>query len=339
MALRIWWGIMGCVLGCAAVPAVASAANCKAVIGGQAPQLQGAGLDGQAVSLDSMRGKWVYIDFWASWCKPCMKELPNVVELHESLGQRKDFAVVSIALDDPSTLVDLQRAATHYRVNYPVMCDSAGWSSPQVQEWCVDSIPATYLIDPEGKIVERNISPGDVEGRISRLKPSVPSLLTPAVKMPSFSAKHRLLRDSPTTGKRANRDLQISLPRPVEGTVRYQLVVKADQPLNSSDRTVMVRYDLEFNPTRKATEFPFDVSIREASGARVRTINDKPVTTNAAAADVLPGAQIAYDELEHRLLFILPLPANLVAASYTVSLYDPAAKLFNNTLAADISTI
>jgi peroxiredoxin len=339
MGYRIWWALILLIASWSLLPAAPQAAKCNAIVGGPAPALQGSDMAGRTVNLGNMRGKWVYIDFWASWCKPCMRDLPQVVELHDSLSHLTDFSVLSIALDDQSTLDKLQEVTDEYRIAYPVVCDSAGWSSPHVQEWCVSSIPATYLIDPEGRIVERNISPGDVPGLIAQARLGAPRTSKPSTAQFDFNAKHRLLKDSPTSGKRGNRDLQISLPRPLTSTARYQLVIRAEQPVAAKDRTLMVKYDLEFNPGKPGSEFPFEVAIREATGARVGIQDSKAVTVNTTATAVLPGAQIAFDVGEQRLLFILPLPAKLVSASYTVSLYDPVLQHFGTTLAADISTV
>lgn len=324
--------------------------DCKLSIGSPAPLLIGQDLSGERIDLGSMRGKWVYLDFWASWCKPCMRELPGVVDLHEELGERGDFAVMSIALDDNSTLGELKKVREKYRVDYPVVYDNHGWASPHVSDWCVDAIPTTFLIDPSGKVVERDLSPSQVRSYISRTAPpQAPGGYQPLPGPPSapvqpdyrsnvlgFNAKHRLLRDSPTSGKRNHRDLQISLPSPgTDGSVRYLLVVRGDEGQGGSAR---IRYDLEFTTDSRRSDFPFAVAIREASGDRTERLpsGEKSVLTGAAV-DFLPGAQISYDAREKRLLFILPLPGGLRSAAYTASAFNHATGSFDGTLAADIS--
>jgi thiol-disulfide isomerase/thioredoxin len=328
-------------------PVVASG-NCKVSLGGPAPSLYGKDLSGQDVDLDSLRGKWVFIDFWASWCKPCMKELPGVVNLHNDLGNRGDFTVMSIALDDPSTLKTLKEVRTKYQVDYPVVYDNAGWSNPHVRDWCVEAIPTTFLIDPSGRVVERDLSPTQVRSYISRIPPApkIPEVsfdsqrtnqVTTEVPMPSgFNAKHRVLRDSPTSGKRGYRDLQISLPSPVLGdSVRYLLVVQGDDGNSTSTR---IRYDLEFTGAVQRNDFPFSVAIREASGLRSERLKsgEKSVLTGSAV-DFFPGAQISHFVAENRLLFTIPLPPGLRAASYSVSRFNDVSESFDATLAAEIS--
>jgi thiol-disulfide isomerase/thioredoxin len=340
-AIRFW----GLFLVALLWAATGQAANkCKVALGGPAPALAGADLSGAQVSLESMRGKWVYLDFWASWCKPCMKELPHVVELHQAMGDRQDFAVMSIALDDQSTLKDLRNVASRYQVAYPVVCDSSGWQSPHVQDWCVESIPTTYLIDPTGRVVERDISPSEVKRYISQKAVEPPRIDYPSTQpqaKPSalaglgFNAKHRVLKDSPTSGKRGYRDMQISLPGPAgRSTARYLIVVRAE---DNAGNTLRIRYDLEFAPDGKRADFPYAVTIREASGTRGTRLPTGERTTQASAAvDVLPGAQITFDNRERRLMFVLPLPPDLALASYTTSLFNPDSQAFENSLAADI---
>jgi peroxiredoxin len=334
---------------CLAVAALAlgtsakSGGKCKVALGGPAPALAGRDLgSGQFVDLGQMRGKWVYLDFWASWCKPCMRELPGVVNLHEEMAGRSDFAVMSIALDEESTLGDLREARDRHQVNYPVVCDESGWSSSMVQEWCVEAIPSTFLIDPTGRVVERDLSPGEVKNYIARNAPKAPAQPSYQPKpaalpagMSAFTAKHRVLRDSPTSGRRGYRDLQVSLPSPAAGgAARYLLVVRADAGAGASSR---IRYDLEFASDASRQDFPFSVTIREASGDKtIRLPSGEKSVTTGAAVDFLPGAQISLDSKERRLLFIIPLPPGLSSASYTASIYNGASASFENSLAADI---
>jgi hypothetical protein len=158
---------------------------------------------------------------------------------------------------------------------------------------------------------------------------------------PQFTAKHRLLSDSPTSGRHDRRDLQISLPSPQhQGSVRYQIVVSAsEQDASGQPLRLGVRYDLEFTRFKDKGGFPFKMTIHEAAGSSItRSPLGENVTATMPAQDVLPGAQIAYDSSEQRLVFILPLPSDMTAASYTASLYDDQLKLFGSTLAADVKT-
>jgi peroxiredoxin len=105
---------------------------------------------GDAVSLASYRGKVVLVDFWATWCAPCVKALPEIAKLHESLGQR-GFVALGVCIDEDGTKRDKflkKRAFAH-----PILFDdpaAAGW-----QAFGVRAIPAAFLLDRDGRIVQQ----------------------------------------------------------------------------------------------------------------------------------------------------------------------------------------
>ncbi len=105
------------------------------------------GIDGKTYRLSDYRGKWVVVNYWATWCPPCRVEIPDLVEFHE---RNKGKAVVlGIAYEQIST-EQLKKFATRFAINYPVLKLEPG--SPDVLG-PIPGLPTTYLVSPEGKIV------------------------------------------------------------------------------------------------------------------------------------------------------------------------------------------
>jgi peroxiredoxin len=157
-----------------------------------APDLSGTDISGKYLSLADYQGKWVYIDFWATWCGPCMRKLPQVVDLHKEVSERQDFAVISVSLDDSRTKNTLDSVTSKYGITFPVMYDGGGFNSQLASNWCVDSIPSTFLIDPNGQIYASDVSPSDALRIIDKSAASMPTTLhaplPPALGKPTAPA-------------------------------------------------------------------------------------------------------------------------------------------------------
>jgi len=103
-------------------------------------------LDGQTQSLDQYRGKWIVVNYWATWCGSCIKELPDLADLHK---QNKNIVVVGINYEEIKN-EQLKGFVGAYEIPYPV------WRSkelPVTPLGRVPALPTTYIIDPEGKVV------------------------------------------------------------------------------------------------------------------------------------------------------------------------------------------
>ena len=113
--------------------------------------------DGVETSLSDYagKGKYVLVDFWASWCGPCCREMPNVVELYAKYKDTGKFEVVGVSLDD--NVDDWKAAIEKLGITWPQMSDLQGWQCAPAKLYGVDGIPHTVLIGPDGEIVARDL--------------------------------------------------------------------------------------------------------------------------------------------------------------------------------------
>lgn len=105
--------------------------------------------DGKQLKLSDLKGKVVLLDFWATWCPPCRKGIPDLVELKKKYGS-KGFEVVGISLDRDNTIADVVPFMKNYKINYPVVYGDAAVIGNYGN---ISSIPTSFLIDRSGKIV------------------------------------------------------------------------------------------------------------------------------------------------------------------------------------------
>ena len=135
-------------------------------IGGDPIPFEFTDLNGDRVSLASLKGKVVLIDFWATWCRPCIAEMPNVIKLHKEYNDR-GFEIVGISLDRDKAA--LERYIQQNNMDWPQQFDGKGWGNEIAAKYKVRSIPATYLIDREGKIRYRSIKGAQLEKAVAEL--------------------------------------------------------------------------------------------------------------------------------------------------------------------------
>ena len=135
-------------------------------VGATFPDFDVKDITGAPLSVARFKGKAVLIDFWATWCGPCIAELPAVLAAY-SRYKDKGFEIIGISLDrDEATL---KRFITDRKMTWPQYFDGQEWQSPLAAKYGVNAIPATYLLDGEGRIVAKNLRGPALEQELARL--------------------------------------------------------------------------------------------------------------------------------------------------------------------------
>lgn len=133
-------------------------------IGAQAPDFQQPTPAGHLVNLRDYRGKYVLVEFWASWCKPCRADNPNLLRAYEAYKGR-NFEVLGISLD--AGRENWLKAITEDQLPWTQVADLQGPQNEAAQRYNVNAIPQNFLIDPTGKIVASNLSGEDLVAQLA----------------------------------------------------------------------------------------------------------------------------------------------------------------------------
>lgn len=137
-------------------------------VGSLATDFTQADTSGTPVALSSFRGKYVLVDFWASWCGPCRQENPNVVENFKKFSP-KNFTVLGISLDRPGQKERWIEAIHEDNLTWTHVSDLQFWNNAVARLYRVQSIPQNYLLDPEGKIIAKNLRGPALEAKLCEL--------------------------------------------------------------------------------------------------------------------------------------------------------------------------
>lgn len=122
---------------------------------------------GRSHSLSALQGKYVLIDFWASWCGPCKSEMPNVIAAYNKY-KNKGFTVFSVSLDEDPT--KWKEAIQTWGMTWPDhVSDLQGWKSDLPQRFQFDGIPYTVLLNPEGKIIGTNLRGKKLQDKLAQI--------------------------------------------------------------------------------------------------------------------------------------------------------------------------
>lgn len=123
---------------------------------------------GNPVSLSSFKGKYVLIDFWASWCGPCRAENPNVVKAFENFKD-KGFTVLGISLDQPGKKDKWLEAIHADNLTWTHVSDLQFWNNAVARQYGINSIPQNLLVDPNGIIVAKNIRGEELQKKLAEI--------------------------------------------------------------------------------------------------------------------------------------------------------------------------
>ncbi len=135
-------------------------------MGSVAPDIKLPSPTGPEVALSSLKGKYVLIDFWASWCGPCRQENPNVVRMYNKYKD-KGFEIFGVSLDQDRA--KWLKAIENDKLTWPHVSDLKGWESSAAALYGITAIPQTVLLDKEGKIIAKNLRGPALEEKLASL--------------------------------------------------------------------------------------------------------------------------------------------------------------------------
>ncbi|OJJ14474.1 hypothetical protein BKI52_42595 [marine bacterium AO1-C] len=138
----------------------------KVTLGAIAPEISLENPQGQVINLTSLRGKYVLVDFWASWCKPCRAENPAIVNAFQKY-KNKGFTVYGVSLDRKKA--PWLKAIKKDHLNWTHVTDFKFWSTPVAKTYSVSQLPSNFLLDPSGKIIAKSLKGKALEKKLAEI--------------------------------------------------------------------------------------------------------------------------------------------------------------------------
>lgn len=137
-------------------------------VGSIAPDFAMPDTANRLIKLSSFRGKYVLLDFWASWCPICRESAPGVVKAYNTYS-RKNFSMLSVSLDRPGERQKWLQAIRHDGLKWTQISDLSFWKSPVVSLYKLTALPQNFLIDPNGKIIARDLDSDALAARLASI--------------------------------------------------------------------------------------------------------------------------------------------------------------------------
>ncbi|CAM3018698.1 TlpA family protein disulfide reductase [Chryseobacterium flavum] len=133
-------------------------------VGKQAPEIMMPKADGTSFSLSTLKGKTVLIDFWATWCAPCVEEQPQLKTIYNTYSDQvknNTFEILGVSLDKNKE--SWQKAIDRFNINWIQVSDLKFWKSPVARSYEIEELPFNVIIDGKGVILAKNLHGKDLE--------------------------------------------------------------------------------------------------------------------------------------------------------------------------------